>query len=165
MTTDALDTFQHVLNRFTSAVEAGDTEAFAALFTEDGCYDDVFYGEFHGRGKIAEMLRDHFHGHARDFHWEMREPVCDGRHGYVNYVFSYTSTMPRSDGRRVVFTGCSCFTFRGELIEHYREWAYGVAGLSQLGMPAEALARQCGREAERIRAAASPRHLDPGQAA
>lgn len=159
MTDDTLAAFTGLLGRFTAAVESGDDTAFAALFTEDGVYDDVFYGEFRGRARLAEMLREHFHGHARDFRWEMHDPVCGpgGRIGYANYTFSYTSKMPRSEGRRVVFTGCARFTVDdGGLIESYREWAYGTAGLSQLGVPPEAIGRQCEREAARIRAAADP---------
>lgn len=151
---DPLGDFTDLLDRFTAAVESGDADAFAALFSEDGVYDDVFYGEFRGRARLAEMLRDHFHGHARDFRWEMRDPVCDGRVGYAGYTFSYTSTMKRSEGRRVVFTGCSQFLLRDGRIESYREWAFGTAGLAQLGAPPEALARQSEREAARIRASA-----------
>ena len=118
---DPLDAFTDLLDRFTAAVESGDGDAFAALFCEDGVYDDVFYGEFRGRERLAEMLREHFHGHARDFRWEMHDPVCDGRVGYASYTFSYTSTMRRSEGRRVVFTGCSRFLLREGLVESYRE--------------------------------------------
>ena len=127
------------------------------LFHADGTYDDIFYGEFRGHERLAEMLRDHFHGHARDFSWEMRDPVCDGRVGYASYTFSYTSTMKRSEGRRVVFTGCSQFLLRDGLIESYREWAFGTAGLAQLGAPPPVLARQSEREAARIRAGADRR--------
>ena len=154
--TRAHDDFTGLLGRFTAAVRSGDADAFAALFTEDGAYDDVFYGEFRGRERLAEMLRDHFHGHARDFRWEMHDPVCDGRVGYAGYTFSYTSKMKHSAGRRVVFTGCARFMLRGGLIESYCEWAFGTAGLAQLGAPASVIARQSEREAARIRAAADP---------
>ena len=152
-----LDAFTDLLDRFTAAVESGDDDAFVALFCEDGVYDDVFYGEFRGREGLAEMLREHFHGNARDFRWEMRDPVCDGRVGYASYTFSYTSTMKRSEGRRVVFTGCSQLRLREGLIESYREWAFGTAGLAQLGAPPQVLARQSEREAARIRARADRR--------
>ena len=148
------DEFAGLLARFTAAVESGDTAAFTALFCEDGVYDDIFYGAFRGRERLAEMLRDHFHAHARDFRWEMREPVCDGPLGYASYTFSYTSTMARSAGRRVVFTGCSRFLLRDGLIESYTEWAFGTAGLAQLGAPPAVLARQAERESARIRSAA-----------
>lgn len=154
---DPPDAFSGLLDRFTAAVESGDTAAFTRLFHADGTYDDIFYGEFQGHERLAEMLRHHFHGHARDFSWEMRDPVCDGRVGYARYTFSYTSTMKRSEGRRVVFTGCSQFLIRDGLIESYREWAFGTAGLAQLGAPPPVLARQSEREAARIRAGADRR--------
>ena len=151
------DAFTGLLDRFTAAVESGDIAAFTSLFHADGAYDDIFYGVFRGHEGLAEMLRDHFHGHARDFSWEMHDPVCDGRVGYAGYTFSYTSTMKRSEGRRVVFTGCSQFLLRDGLIESYREWAFGTAGLAQLGAPPPVLARQSEREAARIRAGADRR--------
>ena len=162
---NALDDFAGLLDRFAAAVESGDSDAFAALFCEDGSYDDVFYGVFEGRARLAEMLREHFHAHARDFRWEMRDPVCDGRVGYANYTFSYTSTMPRSTGRRVVFTGCSRFVLRDGLIESYCEWAFATAGLAQLGAPPDVLARQAQREAARIHAAADRARHDLDESA
>lgn len=146
--------FEEILQRFTSAVEAGDVEAFTALFTADGTYDDVFYGVFRGREALGRMLAEHFHGNAKDFRWQMHEPVCDGRIGYAHYTFSYTSTMAHSAGRRVVFTGCSQFELDGGRIAAYREWAFGIAGLAQLGTPPAVIARQAERETERMRAGA-----------
>ena len=42
-----------LLKEFCSAVERRDGKAFASLFTEDGVYHDVFYGDFKGHQKIA----------------------------------------------------------------------------------------------------------------
>jgi len=153
--------FPEILQNFTRAVEAGDGDAFAALFTEDGCYDDVFYGRFTGRDALAGMLTDHFHGHARDFRWRMHDPVSDGETGYAHYTFSYTSTMKHSAGRRVTFTGCSRFELVGEKIAAYREWAFATAGLAQLGAPPEQIARQAAREAARILSADGPSGQEP----
>ena len=60
-----------LLKEFCSAVERRDGKAFASLFTEDGVYHDVFYGDFRGPAKIAEMVDDWFHRTARDFRWDM----------------------------------------------------------------------------------------------
>ena len=68
-----------LLKDFCSAVERRDGKAFARLFTEDGVYHDVFYGDFKGHQKIAEMIDDHFHRTARDFRWDMHRPVSDGK--------------------------------------------------------------------------------------
>ena len=43
-----------LLKEFCSAVERRDGKAFASLFTADGVYHDVFYGDFKGHQKIAE---------------------------------------------------------------------------------------------------------------
>ena len=45
-----------LLEQFCGAVERRDGKAFAALFAEDGVYHDVFYGDFKGRERIAEMI-------------------------------------------------------------------------------------------------------------
>ena len=49
-----------MLREFCDAVERHDGKRFADLFCEDGVYHDVFYGEFAGRAKIAEMIDDWF---------------------------------------------------------------------------------------------------------
>ena len=67
--------FDAVLRDFTSAIEAGDGTALAALFTPDGSYHDGFYGESVGREAIARMLENQFWGHAEGFRWQMFDPV------------------------------------------------------------------------------------------
>ena len=143
--------FARVLDRFTAAVEAGDGAALASLFTEDGVYEDGFYGASSGRAEIADMLETKFWGHAEGFRWRMLEPVCDGKHGYARYVFSYRSKLPGVVGESVVFEGMSQFTFEGELIRRYREvFETGVA-MAQLGFPAERIAKGLGRRAAALR--------------
>ncbi|MDE0691929.1 MAG: nuclear transport factor 2 family protein [Gammaproteobacteria bacterium] len=143
--------FARVLDRFTAAVEAGDGAALASLFTEDGVYEDGFYGASSGRVEIADMLETKFWGHAEGFRWRMLEPVCDGGHGYARYVFSYRSKLPGVVGETVVFEGMSQFTFEGELIRRYREvFETGVA-MAQLRFPAERIAKSLGRRAAALR--------------
>ena len=101
-----------LLKSFCSAVERRDGQGFASLFTEDGVYHDVFYGDFRGSAKIAEMIDDWFHRTARDFRWEMHRPVSDGKMLYAYYTFSYVSTLPEAEGKRVGFEGCSMMTLR-----------------------------------------------------
>ncbi|MYE25011.1 MAG: nuclear transport factor 2 family protein [Gammaproteobacteria bacterium] len=143
--------FARVLNRFTAAVEAGDGAALASLFTEDGVYEDGFYGASSGRTEIASMLETKFWGHAEGFRWRMLEPVCDGRHGYARYVFSYRSKLPGVVGESVVFEGMSQFTFEGDQIRRYREvFETGVA-MAQLRFPAERIAKSLERRAAALR--------------
>lgn len=137
--------FQRILDAFTDCVEKGDAERFSELFTEDGVYVDGFYGAFAGRAAIADMLANHFHGAAKNFKWIMRRPVRVGEVGYANYLFSYESTMPESNGKKVMFEGTSQFLFEGDKIRRYSEiFDRGVA-LVQLGFPSERIGKSLAR--------------------
>lgn len=153
--------FEDLLNAFTDAVESGVGTRLADLFCEDGVYHDGFYGPFQGHAAIAEMLEKHFHGKAKDFKWQMMEPVCDGDTGYARYVFSYTSTMPEAAGKRVVFEGISRFALEDGKIKDYWEIFDSGIGLSQLDFDAARLHKVLGKFADRTRDKhrASP-HLD-----
>ena len=147
-----------LLGRFTAAVEQGDAEALAQLFTPDGVYVDGFYGPFQGRAAIARMIREHFCGHATDFKWDMLEPVSDGKLGYARYMFSYTSTMPEAKGKRVIFDGMSRFELEGGLIKHYSEMFDAGVALEQLGFAPERIAKVLRKRAARVAQAAAQRH-------
>jgi len=141
-----------LLKEFTSAVEHHDGKRFAALFTEDGVYHDVFYGAFKGREKIAEMIDDWFHRTARDFRWEMFRPVSDGTMLYAYYTFSYVSTLPEAQGRRVGFDGVSIMRLVGGKIAEYREVANSAIGLLDIGFAPERVAKILNKEAAEIKA-------------
>lgn len=141
--------FTELLARFTSAVERGDGEGLADLFLPDGVYVDGFYGPSTGSPAIAAMLREHFHGVARDFRWQMLNPVCDGRIGYARWIFSYTSTMEASAGQRCVFEGMSRFELEGDLIRRYTESFDRGLALVQLGFAPDRLAKVLRRAADR----------------
>ena len=112
--------FPDLLSRFTRAVAANDGATFSALFTEDGVYDDGFFGEYQGRQAIAEMLR-HFHETGSNYRWDFFDSLSDGRTAYARYRFSYASGMPGAEGKPVVFEGIAFFTFRDGLIARYSE--------------------------------------------
>ncbi len=135
-----------LLSRFTKAVETGDGAGFAALFTPDGVYHDVFYGEFRGQDRISAMLTDWFHRDARDFRWDMHDPVCDGTTLYARYVFSFTSKLKGAEGKRAVFEGVSIMTLQDGLIASYHEVANTAPGLVDLGFSADRLARRFAKE-------------------
>ena len=140
-----------LLQQFCSAVERRDGKAFANLFTEDGVYHDVFYGAFAGRARIAEMIDDWFYRTARDFRWEMFRPVTDGNTLYAYYTFSYVSTLPEAEGRRVGFEGVSIMTLRDGKIAEYREVANAGPGFVQMGFAPERIAKILAREGEHLR--------------
>ena len=112
--------FPELLSRFANAVTANDGATFSGLFTEDGVYDDGFFGEYKGREAIAGMLQ-HFHQTGSKYRWDFLDPLSDGRTGYARYRFSYASGMPGAEGKPVVFEGISFFTFRNGLIARYAE--------------------------------------------
>ena len=141
-----------LLKSFCSAVERRDGKSFAALFTEEGVYHDVFFGAFKGREKIAEMIDDWFYRTARDFRWEMFRPVTDGTMLYAYYTFSYVSTLPEAKGRRVGFDGVSIMRLEDGKIAEYREVANSSIGLLEIGFAPERVAKILGREAAHIKA-------------
>jgi len=143
---------EKLLRAFCDAVEAHNGKAFAELFTEDGVYHDVFYGAFKGREKIAEMIDDWFHRTARDFRWEMFRPVSDGTMLYAYYTFSYVSTLPEAEGKRVGFDGVSIMRLREGKIAEYREVANSAIGLLDIGFAPERVAKILNKEAAHIKA-------------
>lgn len=132
--------FPALLDRFAAAVVANDGAGLAALFTEDGTYDDGFFGPHTGRPAIAGMLQ-RFHDTGRDYRWTWSEPLSDGTTAYASWRFSYASRLPGAEGKPILFEGISRFRFRGDLIAHYAEaFDRGVA-LVQTGMPPDRIAR------------------------
>ena len=152
--------FASLLTAFAAAVAANDGERLAMLFTEDGTYEDGFFGAHTGRPAIAAMLQ-RFHATGRDYFWEFLDPVGDGAIGYARFRFSYASLLPEAAGRPVLFEGISCFHLRAGLIAHYREaFDRGVA-LVQLDFPAERIKRILERAvAAQNRLPETSRHLD-----
>jgi len=152
--------FKALLERFCAAVKAGDGTALAACFAPDGVYHDVFYGSFHGRPAIKDMLENYFHRDGQDFHWEMIEPVSDGRTGYARWLFSYTATLPQANGRRVVMEGCGHFRLRDGLLAFYEDVPRIGEALVQLGLPPDKLHKVLSKMTDRQnRQPGAARHL------
>ena len=86
--------FPALLSRFTKAVAANDGAAFSGLFTEDGVYDDGFFGEYKGRKAIAEMLQ-HFHDTGSNYRWDFLDPLSDG-HQAMRAIASATRRACRA---------------------------------------------------------------------
>ena len=138
--TPAANDFAALLTTFADAVQTNRGQSLAMLFTEDGVYEDGFFGSHTGRSAIAAMLQ-RFHDTGSSYLWQFGDPVSNGAIGYAGFRFSYASRLPESMGRPVLFEGISCFRFRGELIARYSEaFDRGVAFV-QLGFPAERIRR------------------------
>jgi ketosteroid isomerase-like protein len=141
-----MKTPQQLAESVAHAVDTRDGAAMAALFTEDGVYHDVFYGEFAGRARITELVNDWIYRAARDTHWDMFDAVSDGERLYARYVWSYVSTLPEAGGKRVAFEGVCMLKLRDGLITEYREIANTAPALLDIGFPPERVAKIMGRQ-------------------
>jgi len=149
-----------MLRSFCEAVERRDGNAFAALFTEDGVYHDVFYGAFASREKIAALIDDWFYRTATDFRWDMHAPVSDGETLYARYTFSYRSTLPEAKGARVMFEGVSIMKLREGLIAEYHEVVNTAPGFVDMNFAPERIAKIVARQGAALKARAEmARHL------
>ena len=141
-----------MLRSFCDAVERRDGKAFAALFTDDGVYHDVFYGTFNGRAKIAEMIDEWFYRTATDFRWDMHSPVSDGETLYARYTFSYRSTLPEAKGARAMFEGVAIMKRRDGTIEEYREVANTAPAFVDMNFAPERIAKIAARQGLELKA-------------
>jgi SnoaL-like domain len=128
--------FPDLLKRFAQAVAANDGAGFGALFTDDGVYEDGFFGAYQGRRELIRMLQ-HFHDTGSNYRWDFFDPLSDGNSGYARYRFSYASGMPGAEGKPVVFEGIAFFRFRDGLIERYSEVFDRGMALAQQDFAAE----------------------------
>jgi ketosteroid isomerase-like protein len=140
-----------MLRAFCDAVEQRNGKAFAALFTEDGVYHDVFYGGFSGHAAIADMVDDHFYRTATDFRWDMHAPVSDGETLYARYTFSYRSTLPEANGARAMFEGVAIMKLRDGKILDYREVANTAPAFVDLNFAPERIARIVARQGAELK--------------
>lgn len=140
-----------MLRAFCDAVERRDGKSFAALFTEDGVYHDVFYGTFTGRTKIAAMIDDRFYRTATDFRWDMHEPVSDGATLYARYTFSYRSTLPEANGARATFEGVAIMKLRDGVITSYREIANTAPAFVDMNFAPERIAKIAARQGAELK--------------
>ena len=147
----------NLVERFAEAFNRGDVDGLLACFTEDATYGDLFYGPHTGhaalRGMFERMFRE-----GREYRWQMNSVVMDAHRAAAEWTFSYTATaaVPRSEGRRVRFSGMSVFDLdggdldggdldggdlEGGRIRAYREYADTGVALLQLGFAPESLAK------------------------
>ena len=150
-----------MLRSFCEAVERRDGKAFAALFTEDGVYHDVFYGVFKGREKIAGMIADWFYRTASDFRWDMHAPVSDGETLYARYTFSYRSNLPEAKDARVMFEGVAIMKLRDGKILEYHEVANTAPGFVDMNFAPERIAKIAAKQGAALKARPEmKRHLE-----
>lgn len=130
------------VERFAEAFNRRDVDGLLACFTGEATYRDLFYGPHAGaaalRGMFERMFRE-----GRDYRWSMDVVVMDDRRAAAEWTFGYTATaaVPRSEGRRVSFSGMSIFELEDGRIRAYREYANTGAALLQLGFAPESVAK------------------------
>jgi len=146
--------FAALVARFAAAATAGDGEALARCFTEDGVYHDYIYGPHVGRAAIADMLKNLFHRDASEYDWRFFNPVTDGRTGYAWSLSRFVSTIPQFAGKEVVIDGISRFVLRDGLVAAYHESVNGGVAQAQLGVPPERMSKVMHRWAANFRARA-----------
>jgi ketosteroid isomerase-like protein len=144
-------TLAELLKQFSAAVEAGNGDALADCFTDDGVYDDYFFGPSKpGREGIKEMLAHFFEG-GKNFKWDFHDPVESPALGYASYRFSYDSTLPEARGARVVFEGIGRFKLKGGRIVHYSEVFDRGMALAQLDFAPERLKKVAVKYATKLK--------------
>ena len=143
---------QELLRAFCDAVERRNGKAFAALFSEDGVYHDVFYGAFTGHTEIAKMIDEVFYRTATDFRWDMHSPLSDGNLLYARYTFSYRSTLPEAKGARVMFEGVAMMKLRDGKIASYHEVANTAPAFVDMNFAPERIAKIFARQGAALRA-------------
>jgi limonene-1,2-epoxide hydrolase len=149
-----------MLRTFCDAVEQRNGAAFAALFTEDGVYHDVFYGAFTGRENIAAMIDDWFYRTAEDFRWDMHAPLSDGETLYARYTFSYRSKLPEAKGARAMFEGVAIMKLRDGRIAEYHEVANTAPGFVDMNFAPERIAKIAAKQGAALKSRAEmKRHL------
>ena len=140
-----------LLEGFFDAFNRRDVEGLLACFAEGATYRDLFFGPHCGhaalRGMFERMFRE-----GRDYRWQVDALVADAHRAAAEWTFTYTATeaVPRSEGRRVRFSGMSIFDLEGGDLEGgriraYREYADTGVALLQLGFAPESLARVLAR--------------------
>ena len=141
-----------MLAKFAAAVESGNGDALADLFTENGVYDDYFFGPSEpGRTGIRDMLA-HFYEGGEGFKWEFFDPAASGPLAYASYRFSYTSKLPEAKGARVVFEGIGRFDIEDGKIRRYSEVFDRSSALAQQDFAPERLKKIALKYASRLKA-------------
>ena len=154
--------FAALLDKFAAAVATNNGDALADCFTQNGVYDDYFFGaSAPGRAGIKAMLAHFFEG-GKNFRWEFFDPVASSGVGYASYRFSYDSTLAEAKGARVVFEGIGRFELEGGRIARYSEVFDRGMALAQLDFAPERLKKVVLKYARAFRARpeAAP-HLAP----
>ncbi len=119
------------LQQLVDAANAGDGQALAALYIEDGSHEDVPAGVMaRGRGEIAAYVGGVF----AQFPDLRLEPIASRLNGDLA-VLEYTlSATDPTAGKPVVYRGVLIFELDGTLIRRTADYYDYAAILGQLGL-------------------------------
>ena len=124
-----------LIETFCSRFAAKDSEAFAALFTDEAVYRDSLYGTITGKEAIR-AFHIRCHREARAFRFKPLK-ILFNREGLAafEWAFSFHSLMPQCLGKEITLEGASFLNLQGERISSYREYADSIALLLQGDVP------------------------------
>ena len=128
--------FSELIKKLTQHIVKGEGDEAAHIFNDSGYYQDIFYGKF-SKKEIPTMVKNYFHGNAKDFIWDIKNPISNSEIGYARYIFSYTSKMKSSYGKRASFEGIIFCRLKNYRIQEYHEITHSYTGLSMLGFSKE----------------------------
>jgi len=120
-----------VLQQWFAAAEAGDGDALAALYTDDGVYEDVPTNTVLQSHKAIAEFFTRISAQQQDVHADVRavHPTDDG--AVLEYTVSGTDL---ESGKHVTYVGAIIFELEGDAIRRSADY-YDIAGiLAQLGM-------------------------------
>ena len=119
---DQLEILQ-LLYRYGHALDSGDAEGFAALFTDDGTFSDLDHSVA-GHDGLAGLVTDHHRDHPEAItsqHW-LQSPVITGD-GDRAEVDAYVIVFKKSEGAGA--TPAVMGTYHDELVKHPdRGWLF-----------------------------------------
>lgn len=140
-----------LLKKFSTAIENRDGGALAECFTEDGVYDDYFFGPRQGREGILDTV-EHFYKTGHEYRWTFMECVSDGKLAFAPYNFSFVSKAATAGPGRTLFDGIARLELRDGLIRRYSEIFDRGMALAQQDFPPEQICKIMKRYADGLRA-------------
>lgn len=150
--------FEKLIKEMTSAIVVCDGARAAACFTDEGFYDDIFYGVFR-KAVIPDLVENHFHRDSENLVWEICETASTTQVGFARYIFSYDSKLSEAKGKRAIFEGVSvCRLYSGKIVS-YHEVANVHTGLSMMDFQPVRLSKIAQRQAKSLRSKVSNIHI------
>jgi hypothetical protein len=130
-----------LVHRYLTAHNARDLDTAVDCFTDDVDYQDIFFGDFHGRDALRGMLARTFDESAQHV-WTVTRTLAGAEAIVAEWEFDYTvsDAVPSGGGRRLLLPGVSWFELRGDRCCRYREFFDRAATLHAQGIAPEKVA-------------------------